>query len=461
MIMNIPLLRPVAALALLALTRPWVRSTPTTDGAIQGIHEALLIRGVPNQLHERNDTAQVNGGLEITVYNNLPTELYVYLDGLRPTPNSAELTPVFFKDNQFTPVAGSSNLQNLYYLCSSHENITIQLNGYLNSSRVWFSEKPIVDFMPAADGKLVQPSVSNPSLPSWNTSFSFMEFNHGPGEFVANPSFVDWVGLSYQFTVSHGNGNPSKQIGIQPDTRNNMCNDLKDKTSSTNPTDPTMRFNWTDICMPNQDGSILRVLSPSQFISIPTNVNHSIGKLYDNYINSVWDKFEKNPLIFELQDASSVTRIQGNLQETFNDTTTWVHSQQAPGRQDWVVKNSTIGTFGRPTTPQVLQCAGGPFIVNDMVTTMVPPLCAGLIRSTMLLDNGNVQPNKNISSASYYMNDPINWYSRLVHQYANDGEAYAFPYDDVNGDQNENAAGVLTLSGADADDIVLAITVDK
>ena len=67
------------------------------------------------------------------------------------------------------------------------------------------------------------------------------------------------------------------------------------------------------------------------------------------------------------------------------------------------------------------------------------------MRSTLLLDGGDVQPS--LSSDSYYTADPTNHYSRLVHDNEVDGRGYAFPYDDVNPDGHGDSSG-LVHSGA-------------
>ncbi|OAA48806.1 hypothetical protein ISF_09472 [Cordyceps fumosorosea ARSEF 2679] len=71
----------------------------------------------------------------------------------------------------------------------------------------------------------------------------------------------------------------------------------------------------------------------------------------------------------------------------------------------------------------------------------VARICAALIRSTLLLPDGDVQPGP--AAGEYYKTDPTDHYSRLVHEREMDGRGYAFPYDDVN-PGNENASGTVS-----------------
>jgi hypothetical protein len=73
----------------------------------------------------------------------------------------------------------------------------------------------------------------------------------------------------------------------------------------------------------------------------------------------------------------------------------------------------------------------------------VPRLCAAFNRGTFLTDGGNVQPS--LSSDYYYLSSPSNHYSRIIHEYETDGLGYAFAYDDVNSN-GENEAGLVAGS---------------
>ena len=65
---------------------------------------------------------------------------------------------------------------------------------------------------------------------------------------------------------------------------------------------------------------------------------------------------------------------------------------------------------------------------------------------------GNIQPG--LGATSYYQSAPTNWYSAFVHQNEVDGKGYAFSYDDVN-PEGENQSGVV----ADSNPQVLTVVV--
>ena len=98
----------------------------------------------------------------------------------------------------------------------------------------------------------------------------------------------------------------------------------------------------------------------------------------------------------------------------------------------------------KPTAADIFGCNSGPFLIqgpdNDVYRAIVPRLCAAFTRTTLLMDGGNVQPS--VGRSSYYLSSPSSHYSRITHDYEIDGRGYAFSYDDVNPD-GQNEAGVV------------------
>jgi hypothetical protein len=101
-------------------------------------------------------------------------------------------------------------------------------------------------------------------------------------------------------------------------------------------------------------------------------------------------------------------------------------------------------SYSKPSAQDIFGCNSGPFAIidgdNAIHQAVVPRLCAAFNRGTLLETGGNVQPS--LSSDFYYLTSPNNHYSRIVHQHEADGLGYAFAYDDVNPD-GENQAGLV------------------
>ena len=101
-------------------------------------------------------------------------------------------------------------------------------------------------------------------------------------------------------------------------------------------------------------------------------------------------------------------------------------------------------SYAKPSAADIFGCNSGPFAImetdNAVHKAVVPRLCAAFNRGTFLDNGGNVQPK--LPATSYYQADPNNQYSRIIHKYEPDGQGYAFSYDDVNPD-GENQAGLV------------------
>jgi hypothetical protein len=108
-------------------------------------------------------------------------------------------------------------------------------------------------------------------------------------------------------------------------------------------------------------------------------------------------------------------------------------------------------SYSKPSARDIWGCNSGPFAIqsgdNAVHVAVVPRLCAAFVRSTLLLSGGNIQPS--LGQSYYYTVDPTNYYSKAVHAREVDGKGYAFPYDDVNPDGNENASGTVSHATPD------------
>ena len=108
--------------------------------------------------------------------------------------------------------------------------------------------------------------------------------------------------------------------------------------------------------------------------------------------------------------------------------------------------------YAQPTAADIFGCNSGPFAIesgdNGVHFAVVPRLCAGFDRSTLLLSGGNNQPD-GVTASDYYSTTPTNWFAKLVHDQEIDGLGYAFAYDDVSPDGSTGVSGdVVDGSGA-------------
>ncbi|KAF4460562.1 Glucan endo-13-beta-glucosidase [Fusarium albosuccineum] len=241
------------------------------------------------------------------------------------------------------------------------------------------------------------------------------------GVLYANISYVGFVGIVLGMMLSVTDGSTQTAAGLEADAVIKICNDLVRQKEADG------RY-WTFTCIANAEGELVRVLSPgNQYDLEPTKFED----YWNSYVDEVWRKYASQALTIDTQTEA------GRVVCRVND--------------DELTCEGDNRGYAKPSTKDIWGCNTGPFAIfeedNAIHTAAVLRLCAALARSTLLLDGGDVQPS--LGSDSYYKVDPTNHYSRIVHKYEADGRGYAFPYDDVNLDGNENASGVVSSGQPD------------
>ncbi|EMT70491.1 hypothetical protein ACKRZS_008775 [Fusarium odoratissimum] len=288
----------------------------------------------------------------------------------------------------------------------------------MSSGRVYFANEDLHFFVVdigSGDG-LVQPSVTNLQDPSAGVDWGFVEFTYTNGVLYANISYVDFVGIPLGMGLSLKDGSTQSCAGLESGAVSKICDDLVKQKDADGRA-------WTFMCIANAQGKPVRVLSPgNQYDLEPI----TFGDYWDTYVNDVWSKYSSQDLIINTQsEAGNVKcRVTG----------------------DQLTCDGDNRGYGKPNTKDIWGCNSGPFTVmegdNAVHAAVVPRLCAAFVRTTLLVDGGDTQPK--LGQEAYYKNDPTSHYSRIVHSYEVDGKGYAFPYDDVNPDGNENASGVVS-----------------
>ncbi|KAM0544080.1 hypothetical protein ACHAPJ_011962 [Fusarium lateritium] len=335
------------------------------------------------------------------------TVVFVGADGNLIYPKSGgSKTPVEITENIGIPLSAQG--QTL--------DFTIPIS--MSSGRVYFANDDLHFFVVDignGDG-LVQPSVTNLQDPSAGVDWGFVELTYTNGVLYANISYVDFVGIVLGMGLSLSDGSTQNVPGLQAGSVEKICNDLVKQKDADGRA-------WTFMCIANADGKPVRVLSPgNQYDLEPV----SFEDYWNSYVDDVWKKYSTQDLTINTQsEAGNVKcRVTG----------------------DELTCDGDNRGYAKPNTKDIWGCNSGPFTViegdNAIHGAVVPRLCAAFVRSTLLVDSGDVQPS--LGQEAYYKVDPTNHYSRIVHQYEVDGKGYAFPYDDVNPDGNENASGVVS-----------------
>ncbi|KAI0121301.1 hypothetical protein BJ170DRAFT_714582 [Xylariales sp. AK1849] len=363
--------------------------------------------------------------LSISIINNLSSSssLNAYVTGLDTNNAVVFLSPSgswYYPDpsGATTPVLVKADIA--LTLNGYGETTEFTLPDYISSARVWVAEGSLSFYTVEAEGatQLVEPSFANPSDPSAAVNWGFVELTNNSGGIYANLSFVDFVGLVMGMSLTLGSGEVQKVQGLKQGAVSSICSDLKSQTAVDGQP-------WDKMCVTDTSGNPLRVLAPNIYMDINTG---AMEDYWDDYVDQVWAKYTSQNLTIDTQSGAGSIGCR-----VVNDALTCAGDNRA---------------YAQPSAKDIFGCNSGPFGFrdgdNDIHHSVVPRLCAAFTRGTLLAYGGDVQPL--LGSDSYYLTGPNNQYSRIVHKYETDGRGYAFSYDDVNPD-GQNEAGVV--SGAD------------
>lgn len=294
---------------------------------------------------------------------------------------------------------------------------TITIPDYISSGRVYLAVGSLEFFVVdngSGGAALVQPSAVNPSDPSADVNWGFIELtNTEDGGLYTNISYVDFIGLILGMSLTGTDGSVQSALGLTSDAVSTICADLVAQTASDGQP-------WASLCQTDTAGNYIRVLSPNDYVSTDSS---AFSDYFTDYISEVYSTYSSSPLTINTQTGT------GNVTCTTGGSTTFT------------CEGSDV-TFSEPAAIDIFGCNSGPFAVtgNSVDAAIVPRLCAAFNRATLLLSGGDVQPS--LGADSYYTVAPCNYYSKFVHEVEVDGKGYAFSYDDVNPD-GENASGEL------------------
>ncbi|KEY70783.1 hypothetical protein S7711_03278 [Stachybotrys chartarum IBT 7711] len=399
----------------------------TLNGTFQGEEPIIVIPDEDAGLSARAESPTLN----LQFLNRFNGFVNAYLTGMDPEGRVAFIRA---DGSVYYPSSGGSSVPvwipqaDVRIPLEAGQQLNMVLPFALTSGRIYYAAGELsfaVVSTPIGEG-IVQPAPNVLTDPSAGVNWGFVELTlTSSGVLYANISYVDFVGMPLGMELTVYGGESQSAYGVSSDAVGNICNSLSAQASR------DLRP-WGGLCL-SSSGVPIRVVSPYLYHDLDAN---GFTTYWDQYGNDVWQKFRNQPLVIDTQGPRGHVNcyVQGDTLNCDGDNR----------------------GYGRPTARDIWGCDSGPFGKmsgdNDVHLAVIPRLCAAFVRSTLLSQGGEVQPS--LGSSNYYLVDPTNHYSRIVHEHEVDGKGYAFAYDDVN-PGSENASG--TVSSGQPDTLTIFI----
>ena len=292
---------------------------------------------------------------------------------------------------------------NYFQTLAQQKTITVPL---IDSARIFFSVGPEPVYLGvnkdiSGDLGYASPNIENPNDANQNVIFDFIEMAMplDRGIYI-NTSRVDHFGFPVRLRLQAADGY-DEQVGELPTlTRAQIFSDFSS-------------------IEPRQFQSLVK--APYRIIAPAHGSFHLDGKdghYLDTYIDSIWEKYRLEDLVFTNDLGTFTGRVQTNGVFLFTATNS---------KDSYRIK-------AKPTTAEVLLGNGvlddaGDAIGGKAITTQLQiqaQLCAALNRHVA------EAPEKWTDAASFYPpNQPSNTYSAFWHERSINRLSYGFAYDDV------------------------------
>ncbi len=322
---------------------------------------------------------------------------------------NGDMTQFTSTNNQFQPFGLNAGTAKRY---------TVQL-PQLSAARVTVSYGKAMQVLVSSTGSPSTPVGWSSSDPNLHTLFDWFEYTWADGgnanlppnstNLNANATQVDMLGLTMmvQMTGVDALNNPTRTAAgfNKPAARQNIMTALAKAPKP-----------WRNLVVRDASKFPVRIISPYNGMAFGTFPQNQLAP----YINKVWSRYLKPGLI--------ATTNAGGVNTTF---TGLVKNNQLVFSVPKVTGQTV--TFAKPTSLMAYQAypgtvpAGASATLQAQAAQLETYIQAALLRTTML-----TVPN--ISSCpgvkAYYVNNPINRYSQIIHQYAYKKQAYGFGYDD-------------------------------
>lgn len=400
-------------------SRPDQQAAPSTSDQPAGAQT----KPKPIRVHNRAvvkpsaQAATTTGTLQIALENqSSSSQVYAYITGRAIDNNNAVfMLQADAKSPYYPPSpsrAGSPVPVNIAISLGAPGNVVTATIPRLAGARIWFSmDKPLTFLLNPGPG-VVEPSVFNPSDPNYNTNFGFCEFTFNSAQVFVNISYVDFVSnVPIALTLADTSGGSQHVGGMKSDGLATVAKGLRAQTAADG-------RRWSSLVV-QSGGRDLRALSPNS--GITTNPSW-FDTYWTDYVNQVWNRYRSQQLIVDTQASWGEVKGQVN----------------SAGYLDF----GDGSVFAKPTSADIFSSNSGPFVTggNAKTNAIIPRLCAGFNRSTLLVSN---QAPNGTKPSQYYQNPVTNHYSRIVHAANVDGLGYAWPYDDVSPDGGVPQEGAI------------------
>ena len=301
----------------------------------------------------------------------------------------------------------------------------------LLSGRIWVAQGDFVlSLMLTDDGRttLVPPSIQDLVSHASNGTWTFAEMTYSAsGGLWVNPSYVDLVSLVLRLVVVDRNRDRRHAYGLANGAVKNICAALAYQSQIDGHV-------WDRLCIFDRAQQLKGILSPNTYLSMYPN---AFAHYWDDYLDRVWQQYTVIPLTIDTQSLIGLVSCTVQADD--------LHCSNGGG------------TFAKPNSSEVFGCSSGPFVVldtdNEVRRAIIPRLCAAIHRSTLLRDDGHIQPGPN--SIFYYADNTTNHYSKIVHQHQIENIGYAFPYDDVVASHEPDQSN--TIHSTDPQELVIFI----
>jgi len=270
-----------------------------------------------------------------------------------------------------------------------------QFPTYLDSARLYVSlGAPLnIAINTAADGSVgvAFPNIENPTDPSINTYFDWVEFAVINNQIWCNTTQVDMFGwpLAMELFQTSGSSNVSVgKVGIT-ETRASIYS----------------AFNTLPAEFTGLDGTY-RILAP---LHGGFRAGQAHGNYFDAYINAIWSQYSSSNLVITVAQGTFTGHVLSDSRMMFT----------RPG-------DAAAYYVNKPTSEAVWGGLGALATGNTIELVLEAQICAAFHRHVM----GNASQFN--TPSAYYQTAPYDYYAKFWHQHSLGGKAYGFCYDDVN-----------------------------
>ncbi|GEA87983.1 glycoside hydrolase family 64 protein [Cellulomonas cellasea] len=310
-------------------------------------------------------------------------------------------------------------------------SVKLSLPANLTGGRIYVAFGEHLTFQ-LSPGGLVEPAAWNSDDPNHDVLFDWAEFARNGTAININTTMVDMFSVPIAITVKAlapppppapvDNSVPVDPSATPPDTtpfpvtrtEGTLAKDGRRKVFDAV---TALGGDWAALVdVRESDGLPLRVLAPIHGIDSAAPVFDAA--FFDSYVEGVYDYYASHALTVDTALGVFTGKV-ANGAFTFRGE---------GGR--------TIGTIGRPTTPEIFGCHGALQPTGqpdqDAILAVGARICAGFHRGTLSTpDRAGSDRQATFDATAFYRHESSDLYSKVMHDHSTNGRAYGFAFDDV------------------------------